>query len=153
MIKIDEGIFREMVKFYGEILHLPPLAAKIYSYLRFDFERNGVSFDELVEVLSASKSSVSSNLNLLLNLHIINDFNKIDERKRFFIVNENYMKIRFAEIIDRMQQEVLILDKILDFRNVEDDKLNQKLAIYKNLFNKSILNIQETLDQLQKIKL
>lgn len=153
MIKIDEGIFREMVKFYGEILHLPPLAAKIYSYLRFDFERNGVSFDELVEVLSASKSSVSSNLNLLLNLHIINDFNKIDERKRFFIVNENYMKIRFAEIIDRMQQEVLILDKIRDFRNVEDDKLNQKLAIYKNLFNKSILNIQETLDQLQKIKL
>ena len=98
-MKIDKEIFRDMVKFYGDVLHLPPLAAKIYSYLIFDFDRNGVSFDEVVEIFSASKSAVSSNLNLLLNLNIITDFNKIDERKRFFVMNEKYMKIRFDEII------------------------------------------------------
>ena len=92
-MKIDKEIFREMVKFYGDVFHLPPLAAKIYSFLIFDFDRNGVSFDEFIEIFAASKSSVSSNLNLLLNLNIISDFNKIDERKRFFVIDEKHMRI------------------------------------------------------------
>ena len=33
MIEIDKDLFCDMVKFYGEAFHLPPLAAKIYSYL------------------------------------------------------------------------------------------------------------------------
>ena len=87
-MELDKDLFCDMVKFYGNAFHLPPLAAKIYSYLIFDFERKGVPFEEFVEVFSASKSAVSSNLNLLLNLKIISDFNRIDERKRFFVMNE-----------------------------------------------------------------
>lgn len=147
-MEIDKEIFREMVKFYGEAFHLPPLAAKIYAYLIFDFERKGVSFDEFVEIFSASKSSVSSNLNLLLNLNIINDFNKIDERKRFFVMNEKYMKIRFQEIIEKMDRELLILENLKKFRNTKCEVALQKFDIYTNLFNKNISNIKETLDQL-----
>ncbi len=147
-MKIDKEIFREMVKFYGDVLHLPPLAAKIYSYLIFDFDRNGVSFDEVVEIFCASKSSVSSNLNLLLNLNIITDFNKIDERKRFFMMNEKYMKIRFEEIIDKMERELSILNKLKEFRNTTDEEALRKFEVYANLFDKNILNIKETLDQL-----
>ena len=148
MIEIDKEIFREMVTFYGEAFHLPPLAAKIYAYLIFDFERKGVSFDEFVEIFSASKSSVSSNLNLLLNLNIINDFNKIDERKRFFVMNEKYMKIRFQEIIEKMERELLILENLKKFRNTQCEVVLQKFDIYTSLFNKNISIIQETLDQL-----
>lgn len=148
MIAIDKEIFREMVKFYGAAFHLPPLAAKIYAYLIFDFDRNGVSFDEVVEIFAASKSSVSSNLNLLLNLDIISDFNKIDERKRFFVMNEKYMKIRFEEIIEKMERELSILDKLKAFRKTTDEVSLQKFNIYSNLFNKNITNIKETLDQL-----
>lgn len=148
MIEIDKEIFREMVKFYGDAFHLPPLAAKIYAYLIFDFDRTGVSFDEFVEIFAASKSSVSSNLNLLLNLNIINDFNKIDERKRFFAMNEKYMKIRFEEIIEKMDQELSILDKLKAFRNTDDERILKKFEIYTNLFHKNISNIKETLDQL-----
>ena len=147
-MKIDKEIFREMVKFYGDVLHLPPLAAKIYSYLIFDFDRHGVSFDEGVEIFCASKSSVSSNLNLLLNLNIITDFNKIDERKRFFMMNEKYMKIRFEEIIDKMERELSILNKLKEFRNTTDEEALRKFEVYANLFDKNILNIKETLDQL-----
>ncbi|WP_226063738.1 transcriptional regulator [Kaistella polysaccharea] len=147
-MKIDKDVFREMVKFYGEAFHLPPLAAKIYAYLIFDFDRKGVSFDEFVEIFAASKSSVSSNLNLLLNLNIINDFNKIDERKRFFVMNEHYMKIRFEEIIDKMERELLILDNLKKFRNTNCEVALQKFNIYTNLFQKNISNIKETLDQL-----
>ena len=147
-MKIDKEIFRDMVKFYGDVLHLPPLAAKIYSYLIFDFDRNGVSFDEVVEIFCASKSSVSSNLNLLLNLNIITDFNKIDERKRFFMMNEKYMKIRFEEIIDNMERDLSILNKLKEFRNTTDEEALRKFEVYANLFDKNILNIKETLDQL-----
>ena len=147
-MKIDKEIFRDMVKFYGDVLHLPPLAAKIYSYLIFDFDRKGVSFDEVVEIFSASKSAVSSNLNLLLNLNIITDFNKIDERKRFFVMNEKYMKIRFDEIIEKMESELSILNKLKDFRNTTDEVALRKFTVYSNLFEKNISNIKETLDQL-----
>lgn len=148
MIEIDKDLFCDMVKFYGNAFHLPPLAAKIYSYLIFDFERKGVAFDEFVERFSASKSSVSSNLNLLLNLNIINDFNRIDERKRFFVMNEKYMKIRFKEIITRMEQELLIINKLKSFGNITEEKSVKKFEIYELMFQKNIININETLDQL-----
>ena len=147
-MKIDKEIFREMVKFYGEAFHLPPLAAKIYSYLIFDFDREGVSFDEFIEIFCASKSSVSSNLNLLLNLNIINDFNKIDERKRFFVINEKHMRIRFEEIIEKMERELSILHQLKDFRQTDDEEILRKFGVYTSLFNKNILHIKETLDQL-----
>ena len=147
-MKVDKELFREMVKFYGDAYHLPPLAAKIYAYLVFDFERKGVSFDEFVEVLAASKSSVSSNLNLLLNLKIIKDFNKIDERKRFFVMNEDSMKIRFEELIEMMQRELLIIDNIKQIRDTKCEVALAKFDIYRNLFEKNISNIKETLKQL-----
>ncbi|UJF30712.1 transcriptional regulator [Kaistella sp. 97-N-M2] len=148
MVEIEKDLFCDMVKFYGNAFHLPPLAAKIYAYLIFDFDRKGVAFDEFVEVFSASKSSVSSNLNLLLNLNIISDFNRIDERKRFFVMNEKYMQIRFAEIITKMEDELLILNKLKDFRNSNDEASLKKFEIYQNLFQNSISNIKNNLDQL-----
>ena len=148
MMELDKDLFCDMVKFYGNAFHLPPLAAKIYSYLIFDFERKGVPFDEFVEIFSASKSAVSSNLNLLLNLKIISDFNRIDERKRFFVMNEKFMKIRFGEIITRMEDELSILNKLKDFRMTTDESSAQKFEIYQNLFQNNISNIKEMLDQL-----
>ena len=147
-MELDKDLFCDMVKFYGNAFHLPPLAEKIYSYLIFDFERKGVPFDEFVEIFSASKSAVSSNLNLLLNLKIISDFNRIDERKRFFVMNEKFMKIRFGEIITRMEDELSILNKLKDFRITTDESSAQKFEIYQNLFQNNISNIKEMLDQL-----
>ena len=148
MIEIDKDLFCEMVKFYGNAFHLPPLAAKIYAYLIFDFERKGVPFDEFVAVFSSSKSSVSTNLNLLLNLNIIKDFNKIDERKRFFVMNEKYMKTRFDEIINKLETELSIINKLENFQNANDQEIEGKYQLYRNFFENNISNIKETIDQL-----
>lgn len=147
-IEIEKELYMEMVRFYGETLNLPPLSAKIYAYLIFDFERKGICFEEFVEVFSASKSSVSSNLNLLLNADLIIDFNKINERKRFFTINENYIQIRFTTIINRMKREVSILDKLNDYRNITDETVMQRFENYKSLLNKNIQNIEETLHKI-----
>lgn len=147
-LKLDKEIFREMVKFYGETLNIPPLAAKIYSYLIFDFEKKGICFEEFVKVLAASKSSVSASINLLLNAKLIIDFNTIKERKRFFRINENYINIRFEEIISRMKQEISILDQLNAFCESKDEEQIQRFEIYRTLLIKNIKNIEETLHKI-----
>ena len=138
-LDLDKQIFREMVKFYGETLHIPPLAAKIYSYLIFDFEKKGICFDEFVQVFAASKSSVSANLNLLLNAKLIIDFNTI---------KGNYMTIRFEEIITKMKQEISIFDQLQEFCKSKDEEQIQRFEIYRKLLNRNIKNIEETLHKI-----
>ncbi|KUJ53014.1 GbsR/MarR family transcriptional regulator [Chryseobacterium sp. JAH] len=147
-IEIDEKIFQDAVKFYSNVLNLPPLASKIYSYLIFDFEKVGITFDEFVEVFSASKSSVSTNISLLLNSQLIIDVNKMDERKRYFFANDDYKKIRFEKIVQKMQDELKLLDELNHFRKVKDEEYDLKMEVYKSLLNKSIVNIQESLNKL-----
>ncbi len=147
-IKIEPQVFQDLMKFYGNIFNLTPLAAKIYAYLIFDFEKKGVTFDEMVEIFSASKSSVSSGINALLKANLIKDQTKIDERKRYFVINDEYAKIRFNEIIDRMKTEIDILDRLNHFRENKDEKFNQKYEIYKSLLFSSIENIENSLRKL-----
>ena len=64
------------------------------------------------------------------------------------MMNEKYMKIRFEEIIDKMERELSILNKLKEFRNTTDEEALRKFEVYANLFDKNILNIKETLDQL-----
>ncbi|MBT2619633.1 MULTISPECIES: transcriptional regulator [Chryseobacterium] len=147
-IEVDEKVFQDAVKFYGSSLNIPPLASKIYSYLIFDFEKVGITFDEFVEVLSASKSSVSTSISLLLNSQLIIDLNKMDERKRYFFINDEHMKIRFEKIVQRLQDELKLLNDLNNLRKVKDEDYNEKLTIYKALLNKNISNIQESINKL-----
>ncbi|AZA59913.1 MULTISPECIES: GbsR/MarR family transcriptional regulator [Chryseobacterium] len=147
-LEVDEKIFQDAVKFYGTVLNLPPLASKIYSYLIFDFDKVGITFDEFVEVFSASKSSVSTNLNLLINSELIIDVNKMDERKRYFFANDDYKKIRFEKIVQKMQDELKLLDDLKNFRKTEHKEDEERIEVYKALLNKNISNIQESLNKL-----
>jgi DNA-binding transcriptional regulator GbsR (MarR family) len=147
-IEIDEKIFQDAVKFYGTIFNLPPLASKIYAYLLFDYEKAGITFDEFVEVLSASKSSVSTSISLLLNAQLIVDHNKMDERRRYFFINDEYKRIRFEKIVQKMKDELKLLDDLDNFKKNHDDGYNEKIEAYKALLNKNIINIQQSLNKL-----
>ena len=149
-LKIDAEIYQELIDFYGGIFSLPPLSAKIYAYLIFDFDKKGHTFDDLVETFCASKSSVSSSVNFLLNANLIKTINKIDERKRYFIINNDFVKIRFEEIANRMKQEIKILDQLNKFKTEQltDGSLSERYYIYKSLLEKNIDNIEDTLQKL-----
>ncbi|MCU7613659.1 transcriptional regulator [Chryseobacterium sp. GMJ5] len=147
-IEVDEKIFQDAVKFYSSMLNIPPLASKIYSYLIFDFEKIGIPFDEFVEVFSASKSSVSTSISLLLSSQLIIDVNKMDERKRYFFANDDYKKIRFEKIVQKMKDELKLLDDLKNFRKIHNDHEEKKMEVYQSLLHKSIINIQESLNKL-----
>ena len=149
-LKIEPQIYQELIDFYGDLFNLSPLSAKIYAYLIFDFEKNGLTFDDLVDTFCASKSSVSASINYLLNSNLIKSINKIEERKRYFITNNDFVKIRFEEIANRMKQEIKILDQLNKFKatQVADENVLERYFIYKSLLENNIENIEKTLEKL-----
>ena len=149
-LKIDAEIYQELIDFYGGIFSLPPLSAKIYAYLIFDFDKKGHTFDELVETFCASKSSISSSVNFLLNANLIKTINKIDERKRYFVFNDDFVKFRFEEIVNRLKREIKILDQLNNYREsqLESSQLSERYSIYRRLLEKNIENIENTLNKL-----
>ena len=149
-LKIEPEIFQDLIDFYGTLFDLPPLSAKIYAYLVFDFEKRGLTFDDLLETFCASKSSISSSINFLLNINLVKTINKIEERKRYFIVNDDFVKMRFEKIANRMKHELHILDQLNQFKKTQiaNENLFERYFIYKSLLEISINNIEETLKKL-----
>lgn len=139
-----------MVGFYCKVFGLPLLASKIYALLVFDFERKGLSFDDMVCGLSASKSSVSTSLNILISNKFIRDINKIDERKRYFVINENFLEIRFQEILDRIKEEEILATALIDFQKKNNYKTKHKCSIYIEMLSKNKQNIEQSLKKLSQ---
>lgn len=67
---------------------LAPVAARILSYIILTGKR-GATFEEMVEILCASKSTISNHLNHLQDLQKIEYFTKTGDRKKYFIINKN----------------------------------------------------------------
>ena len=144
---IEPQIHLRLAHFYGELFGLPPLATKIYALLLFDVKKEGVCFDELVIYFSASKSSISTNINLLLHANLIKDVVKKEHRKRYFIFNDDYIKFRFQKIVLMMKEEMDILNAFSLFIQNEN-KPSARFEIYKNLLEGNIQNIEDTLKKL-----
>ena len=60
-------------------------------------------------------------------------------------IRDRYMKIRFEEIIEKMERELSILENLKKFRNTNCEVALQKFETYTTLFNKNIKNIKDTL--------
>jgi len=148
-LKIDEKLFCKITKLYGRTFNLPPLAVKIYAYLKFDFKNEGLSFDEIVETFAVSKSSASTSINLLLSNNLITESNKLNERKRYFTINNDFVKQHFEFIRDKLSDELEIMDGLEAFnteeKNPEDDR---KTKMHTRLLRHHIKTIQEYLNQL-----
>lgn len=95
--------------------NLPPLASKIVIYLILS-GIEGATFDELVEKLEASKSSVSTSLNLLQSLERITYSTKLGDRKRYFKISPNHLIRRLDEKIIEWEKEKNIHLKIYNFK-------------------------------------
>ncbi|HJS00010.1 MAG TPA: hypothetical protein VJ780_03655 [Flavobacterium sp.] len=108
----------ELIEMFGvyfeSLYHIPPLAARILSTLIIEGCKSGLTFESLVEKLSASKSSISTNLNLLLKMDKITYFTIVGDRKKYFKAApisdrlKNYLKL--------IKSEEFILDKMVDYR-------------------------------------
>ncbi len=146
-----DEILEESSEFYGGFYGIPPMASKINSYLMLDLDREGKTFEELVEHFSASKSTISCGLNTLLSLQLIKDITKPNQRKRYFVTNDDFAKIRLGNVVKRLRKEAEILDKISTYQEI----LNQgeaagieKLRIQSEMLLNHAASIEETIKKL-----
>jgi len=152
----------ELVEMFGihfeSVHHLPPLGSRILATLILDAGKRKTTFDDLVEMMGASKSSVSTNLNLLVKMGKLTYYTLPGDRKKYYRPSQfserfdNYMKmIAFEkEIMERMvsyRQKTLScnadefeLEKTLAYREhimQMEELLTNTIKKFKELENKS----------------
>lgn len=104
----------------------PPLAARIMALLLVA-EPPYCSFEEIMEKLQSSKSSVSTSLNLLLNEGVVNYRTFPGDRRRYFQVNkENWLKM-FRRKLDQIELFRNILLELTRTRSDTYPKFNHML--------------------------
>jgi len=113
--------------------NLTPLASRIVVYLILTGIK-GATFEELVEKLEASKSSISTNLQLLQSNGRITYYTKVGDRKRYFKITPDHIISRLDEKIDLWKKEMKNHQKIHAY--------NQKVLQSKHANEGNYINIQ-----------
>lgn len=101
---------------------LAPLAARIFATLILTGKK-GITFEELVTSLNASKSTVCTHLNTLQASGKADYFTKPGDRKRYFIVHPDNL----VQVMDQMLKSWKIQQEI------HQDILGYKEAVNKDL--------------------
>jgi len=126
----------------------PPLAARIYSLLILCRSKH-LTFDRIKALTGASKSSVSNQLNYLLNEGRVDYEFKGEKRKRYFKTKQDYLKKTLESHLSIIQKEIDILTKINQYKEDQDFDKNS-VAIFKNHLIREKNNIIKTIDQLKR---
>ncbi|MBR9854364.1 MAG: transcriptional regulator [Algicola sp.] len=136
---------------------IPPLAARLYAMLVVT-DCDGLSFDECQMTTCASKSSVSSAINLLLKLGMISYFTKSGERKRYFRTSaaSTFYLNKLEEKLKRIEKENQIITKIRKYNqtcNPERYETNKERAeIYHSFIKQSEELLGNTLKTLKELE-
>jgi len=143
---------------------LAPVAARILSYVVLN-GGVGTSFEELVENLGASKSTISTHLNHLQGVKRILYFTKPGDRKKYFVMNKDSLILSIDEMIQSWEKlrelHVEIKDYKLSSEYPETSEATSKLNsefhdTYINFIDdvtKSISELKAKIIEMQKQKL
>lgn len=117
---LQHKLFKEVCVHYETYYKLQPLTARIYALFVLNNCREGFTFDELLDIFQASKSSISHSINTLIELSFIEQYKKENERKRYFRVNRNLFLLRLEDVYERLMREKEINEKLREYRKEKD---------------------------------
>jgi len=134
------GVFMEQKE------QLAPLAARILSYIVLT-GKTGTTFEDLVRILCASKSTISTHLNHLADLKRVVYFTKPGDRKKYYTINEDSI----IQSIDTMMaswitQKELHLE-IKDYKEKFNSKTSQEDSKFELGFHDSYIKFLEEVTQ------
>ena len=115
-----QKLIEEIGVHFEKVHNLAPLAARIYIIMILS-PNDGHTFDEIIEITKASKSSVSTQLNLLLQTNKVEYFTKPGDRKRYFRASKTYLKNTLKENLENIKEDIRLIEKIHVF-NAEYNK-------------------------------
>ena len=124
MIKDFDLKRKELVEKLGvhleEVDHFAPLAARIVAFIILNGKR-GTTFDQLVDGLCPSKSTISAHLTNLQSLKKLTYFTKTGDRKKYFIVNKDRIIQNIDDMIETWNSQKILHEEIKEFK----DSFNQ----------------------------
>ncbi|WP_338644632.1 hypothetical protein V5J73_07510 [Flavobacterium sp. KS-LB2] len=150
----------ELIEMFGihfELLYnLPPLGARIIGLLIIDGCKTGLTFEEIVEKMGASKSSISTNLNLLLKMEKIHYYTLCGDRKKYF--KPSPFSERLKNYIKILDFEKTIIDKLINYReqtvSCAEERCNmENVKAYKIHVGEVEELLMKTIDKFKKIEI
>lgn len=151
---------QELIELFGQhfenLYHLSPLGSRILGTLIVDGCSNGITFEELVVRTGTSKSSVSTNLNLLLKLGKITYYTVSGDRKKYYRASP--FSDRLTNYVKIINSEKEIIDKMISYRTKtlscvqEQQSLDNTKAYREHMVKVEdlILDTIETFKQIEK---
>ncbi|WP_318641953.1 GbsR/MarR family transcriptional regulator [Flavobacterium ardleyense] len=149
----------ELIELFGQhfenLYHLSPLGSRILGNLIVDGCKSGITFEELVERTGTSKSSVSTNLNLLLKSGKITYYTITGDRKKYYRASP--FSERLANYVKIINFEKEIIDKMISYRtktlsSVQEQNSLDNTKAYKVHMTKVEELILETIDTFKQIE-
>lgn len=149
----------EIIEMFGvhfeSTFDIPPLAARILGVIIIDGCRSGLTFESLIEKLGASKSSISTNLNLLLKMEKITYFTVLGDRKKYYRAAP--LSNRLSNYLKMIKWEQQIIDKMISYRektiSCSEEKTNLKnIKFYKSHIEQVEELIQKTISEFKDIE-
>lgn len=132
---------------------IAPLAARIQALMILNSDK-GMTFDEIVAFTQASKSSVSSNLNLLLQMKSSEYYTVPGDRKRYFRSSKDYLFLRLEKYLEMVNEEIEITNQINDFNEKYNNTSFTEEDSFGFLFIEFLENqkniIQDTLEKMER---
>lgn len=149
----------ELIEMFGihfELLYnLPPLGSRILGLLIIDGCKTGVTFEEIVVKMKASKSFVSTNLNLLLKMDKITYYTLSGDRKKYF--KPSPFSERLTNYIKLLDFEKKIIDKLITYREqiiscTEEQYNMENIKAYKSHVCEVEELLMKTIDKFKEIE-
>mgnify|MGYP000392107965 CR=1 FL=1 len=101
---------------------LAPVAARILSYIILTGKK-GTTFEDMVTILCASKSTISTHLHHLQDLNKIVYFTKTGDRKKYYVINKNIIKQHIDKLMNEWQEVRKLHQEIKNYKN--DQNINR----------------------------
>lgn len=92
-----------MTELFRRLHHLSPMAARTLSVLAIEGSAEGLTFEGLIERLQASKSTLSTSINLLQDKELVYYETKKNKRRKYF--KSFPFDKRFGEFLDLVRYE------------------------------------------------
>ena len=102
---------------------LAPVAARILAYIILT-GKVGSTFEDLVNILCASKSTISTHLNHLQDLKKIVYYTKTGDRKKYFIINEDMIIQHIDNMINEWKE---VRELHLEIKHYKEQINTQKI--------------------------
>lgn len=137
---------REHIEETGKVFEkfgLTPMQGRILAFLS-NYEKPESTFSDLVKFFRASKSSISTSLNYLLSIKIIDYKTYASDRKKFFYITDKFFFVYFSQVIDNVRELKEMCYKTLSVRSAEHPEISEKILKWvqgANIFEESIADV------------